>query len=875
MKGTEIREKFLTYFEDKGHRQVRSSSLIPESDPTLLFVNAGMVQFKNVFTGDEKRDYVRAVSSQKCLRVSGKHNDLENVGVTARHHTFFEMLGNFSFGDYFKDEAIDFGWDFLTNVMSLPKDKLWITIFKEDDEAFKIWEGKIGVPKERIVRMGEKDNFWAMGDTGPCGPCSEIIIDQGEDMACGPKCGIGLCECDRFLELWNLVFMQFNRDEKGKMTPLPKPSIDTGMGLERISAVVQGVKSNYDSDLFRPLINTICDIAGVEYGEDIERDISIKAVSDHSRASAFLIADGILPTNEGRGYVLRRIMRRALRHGKLLGITGPFMYRVCDEVVDEMGSVFIELKENRKFIASVIKAEEEKFIETLDHGLKILSEEMGVVKKGKKKIISGKTAFKLYDTYGFPLDLTQDIIKGEGIEVDIGGFEAEMDAQRKKSKAAWKGTGDEKVAEVFLKLSSGGVSSEFIGYEDTKTKSKVTAIIKGAKSVDFVSSGDEAGIITEKTTFYAEMGGQVGDNGVIKNDSFSFEVKDTKTPTGGIILHLGVVKDGKIKVGDEVSLAVDERSRRMTEANHSATHLLHAALREVLGEHVKQSGSHVAPDRLRFDYNHFGQVSKNELTRIEDIVNEKIRENHKLKSETLPYDDAVKKGAMALFGEKYSDEVRAIEIPGVSMELCGGTHTGSTGEIGVFKITSEGSIASGIRRIEAVTGASALKYIRDEEEALAEITEILKTTSKEAPDRVEKLIAQVKSLTKEVDRLKSGASVLDVTGIIDGATERDGIKIVAKVIPDMDPKSLRDFSDRIKDRMKKAVIALGSVSDGKAILLVSVTKDIIDRYKAGEIIKKMAEVVGGKGGGRPDLAQAGGPNGDLIEEAVGKVFENI
>jgi alanyl-tRNA synthetase len=873
MKGSEIREKFLSYFESKGHRRVRSSSLVPQSDPTLLFTNAGMVQFKNVFTGDEKRDYVRAVTSQKCLRVSGKHNDLENVGVTARHHTFFEMLGNFSFGDYFKKDAITFGWDFLTTVMKLPTEKLWVTVYKEDDEAYDLWKDMINVPTDRIVRMGEKDNFWAMGETGPCGPCSEIIIDQGEAMACGPNCGIGMCDCDRYLELWNLVFMQFDRDESGKMTPLPRPSIDTGMGLERIAAVVQGKHSNYDCDLFTPIIKAIGEIADRAYGADHKHDVSMRAVADHSRAAAFLIADGVIPSNEGRGYVLRRIMRRALRHGKLLGVSDPFLFKVCDVVVDEMAPFFAELKERRTFIAQVVKSEEEKFIETLDKGLALLVEEIATLKKKGKKVLPGDVTFKLYDTFGFPLDLTQDIIKDEGITVDTAGFEAAMEVQRDKSKAAWKGTGDEKAAEVYLKLAGRGVSSTFEGYEKTTLTSTVTAIIAGDKATDGARAGDKVEVVTAATPFYGEMGGQVGDVGTITGDvGLLVEIIDATRPTDGIIAHKGVVKKGALKVGERVTLSVDETKRNMTEANHSATHLLHTALRRVLGEHVKQAGSLVSPDRLRFDYSHFGQVKKGELEKVEDIVNDEIRRDREVIARELSYDQAIKEGAIALFGEKYGDVVRAVKIPGVSTELCGGTHTDRTGKIGVFKIVHEGSIASGVRRIEAVTGVGALSHFRREEAILSEITEALKTTPEDAPSKIEKLSSQIKTLTREIDRIKSGGGGVTVDTVIKRAKEKSGIFIVSEVIPDMDPKSLRDFSDKIRDRMKKAVIALGSVADGKAVLLVAVTKDIADRYHAGEIIKGMAEVVGGKGGGRPDLAQAGGPEGEKIEEALKKVF---
>jgi alanyl-tRNA synthetase len=875
MKGSEIREKFLDYFESKGHKRVRSSSLVPQSDPTLLFTNAGMVQFKNVFTGDEKRDYSRAATSQKCLRVSGKHNDLENVGVTARHHTFFEMLGNFSFGDYFKKDAIIFGWDFLTNRMGLPKEKLWVTIYTDDDEANDLWRDVIDVPADRIVRLGEKDNFWAMGETGPCGPCSEIIIDQGADMACGPNCGIGLCDCDRFLELWNLVFMQFVRDASGQMSPLPRPSIDTGMGLERIAAVVQGKRSNYDSDLFRPIIDAIGQIAGNGYGADHAKDTSMRAVADHARAAAFLIADGILPANEGRGYVLRRIMRRALRHGKLLGVTDPFLFKVADVVVDEMAPVYPELSENRMFIASVVKAEEEKFIETLDKGLVLLSEEVKATKKKGGGVLPGDVAFKLYDTFGFPLDLTQDIIKDEGISVDIEGFEAAMGVQREKSKAAWKGTGDEKVAGVYLKLAADGVSSEFVGYESTSAASRVSGLVAGGQAVTSAAAGDEVEVVAEQTPFYGEMGGQVGDTGMIIGDGLEIEVTDTTRPADRIIAHHGVVRKGKVAVGDAVTLAVKDSARRMTEANHSATHLLHAALRHVLGEHVKQAGSLVSPERLRFDYNHFGQVTKNELERIEDIVNERIREDHEVIAREMAYDAAVAEGAVALFGEKYGDVVRAIKVPGVSMELCGGTHTDRTGKIGLFVIVHEGSIASGVRRIEAVTGVGALAHLRRQQRILAEIGEALKTTPEDAPARLEKLTAQVKTLTKEIERIRSGGGTVSVEGIVKGAKEKAGVFIVSEVIPDMDPKALRDFSDKIRDRMKKAVIALGSVADDKAVLLVTVTKDIADKYHAGNIIKGMAEAVGGKGGGRPDFAQAGGPDAGKIEEAVKKVFDYV
>ncbi|UCD85027.1 MAG: alanine--tRNA ligase, partial [Deltaproteobacteria bacterium] len=691
MTGHQIRRSFLKYFEGKGHRILPSSSLVPEKDPTLLFTNAGMVQFKKVFTGEEKIEFKRATTSQKCLRVSGKHNDLENVGRTARHHTFFEMLGNFSFGDYFKQEAIDFSWEFLTDILSLPKEKLWVSVFQDDDEAYDIWKGK-DVRPERIVRMGEKENFWAMGETGPCGPCSEIIIDQGEEVGCHrPECAPG-CDCDRYLELWNLVFMQYNRQENGKLVPLPKPSIDTGMGLERVAAVLQGVKSNYETDLLRVTIRNTEEITQIKYGEDDEKDISFQVIADHCRGMVFLVGDGILPANEGRGYVLRRIMRRAARHGKKLDLNEPFLYKLSGNVVDQMEEAYPELKERRSYIAMIIQKEEERFLDTLDRGLQILQEEMERLRGSKGQTVPGEVVFKLYDTYGFPLDLTEDIAAEEGFAVDTEGFNQEMEQQRERARMSWKGTGAQEIKGVYSRLSEDGLTVTFLGYDRLKNKSKVERIIRNDEFVESVKPGDEVEIITRETCFYGEAGGQMGDQGVIQGRGSEFQVMDTIRPLPSLILHRGRVRKGQISVGDEVTMKVDENWRQSTVLHHTATHILQSALRQVLGDHVKQSGSLVAPDRLRFDFTHFSPVEERELKRVEELVNQRIRENHPVATKTTSYNEAIKGGAIALFGEKYEDNVRLVKVGKVSSELCGGTHARRSGDIGLFKIVSESGV---------------------------------------------------------------------------------------------------------------------------------------------------------------------------------------
>ncbi len=874
MTGTEIRESFLRYFEGKGHTRVASSSLVPKDDPTLLFTNAGMVQFKNCFLGLEDRGYKRAASSQKCVRAGGKHNDLENVGVTARHHTFFEMLGNFSFGDYFKKDAIAWGWEYLTAVMGLPKDRLWITIFKDDDEAYAIWHDEMGVPAERIVRMGEKSNFWMMGETGPCGPCSEILYDQGEGTGCGrPECDIH-CECDRHLEIWNLVFTQFDRDAGGTLNPLPNPNIDTGMGLERLAAVVQGVKSNYDSDLFQPIIRFIERLSGKAYGTDAEADVSIRVIADHSRAVAFLVGDGVLPSNEGRGYVLRRILRRAARHGKLLGLDKPFLHRVCGAVIDVMQTVYPDLTDKRSYIDKVVVNEEQRFSETLDAGLKILQEEVARLQAGGAGVLGGEVVFKLYDTFGFPTDLTADIVRKEGVRLDMDGFERAMEAQREKARESWKGSGEEAVAEAYHQLSVAGVATAFVGYEGrTEADSRVTALLKKDRPVEEIAAGDNAELFVAETPFYGETGGQVGDTGVVTGDGFQFEVWDTQRPVEGVVTHIGKLKRGRLRVGDAVHLSVEAGDRRATEANHSGTHVLNAALRAVLGDHVKQSGSLVNPERLRFDFTHFSRIEDDELARIETLANETIRRNLPVVTVLLPREEAMKTGATAVFDEKYGAEVRVVRMGEVSAELCGGTHVTRTGDIGFLKIVHESAVAAGVRRIEAVTGRGAVTYARRLEEELKKAAGFVKASPFEVSERMEKLLKQQRELEKEIEALKGKLAAKDSADLIDQAREINGVRVLTAQVEIADVKTLRDFGDKLKDRIGSGIILLGSRSGDKAMLLCLVTKDLTGRYNAGQIIKAVAPVVGGSGGGRPDMAQAGGPRPENLPAALSKIEE--
>jgi alanyl-tRNA synthetase len=884
MTAHEIRTKFLEFFKKHDHAVVKSSSLVPKDDPTLLFTNAGMVQFKRVFLQEEKRGYTRATSSQKCVRAGGKHNDLENVGYTARHHTFFEMLGNFSFGDYFKALAIEMAWDLLVNGYGLPPEKLWVSVFREDDEAAGLWQKIVGLPEDKILRMGEKDNFWAMGDTGPCGPCSEIHIDQGEEVGCGSPVCSPACDCDRFLELWNLVFMQFNRTADGVMTPLPKPSIDTGMGLERISAVVQGYHSNYESDLFRPLIDFIQELSGIRYVFQDERrkeagdaplkaNVSTRAIADHARALAFLIADGVLPENMGRGYVLRRILRRAVRHGRSLGLKKPFLHLVSDKVVEQMRQPYPELADAATYIKQVVLSEEERFSETLDNGLKLLSDEIGGLKEAGTKLLSGEVAFKLYDTYGFPLDLVEDVCREDGLHVDLSGFETAMDRQRTQSRASWKGSGEEAAPEPVSRLTAGGFKVNFLGYEQTSAEARLVLLMKEGRETDRAGAGEEVSLIFEATPFYGEAGGQVGDIGRIRSDEAEVEVTGTLRYPGEIILHQGRVVSGQVRVGRTYRLETSQSLRRDTACNHTATHLLHAALRRELGDHVRQAGSSVSPDRLRFDFTHFAQVDHEVLDRVEQRVNEKVREALPVVTEVMSMEEAMETGAMALFEERYGDTVRVVNVGDFSKELCGGTHTSSTGDIGLFMILSESSAAAGVRRIEAVTGRGALEAVRGQRAVLRQVTAALKASPAEAPDRVVKMQERIKNLERDLMAAKQKLSRGEGGDILDQVQEIGGVKLLAARVSVDNPKGLRELGDYVKDRLGSGVIVLAAENKGKALLLTIVTPDLQDRFHAGNIVQALAQEVGGNGGGRPDMAQAGGPEPERIDQALDKARE--
>jgi alanyl-tRNA synthetase len=856
MTSNELRQAFLEFFRKYGHEIVPSSPLVPGNDPTLLFTNAGMVQFKDVFLGLEKRNYKRAVTSQRCVRAGGKHNDLENVGYTTRHHTFFEMLGNFSFGDYFKKEAIKLAWEFLTEELGLPEEKLWVTVFEDDDEAADIWLKDMKVDPERFGRLGPKDNFWSMGDTGPCGPCSEIFYDHGPDVAGGPP-GSPDEDGDRYVEIWNLVFMQFDRDGSGQMTPLPKPSVDTGMGLERTAAVMQGVHSNYDIDMFASLIAATADIL------DVENDGSntLNVIADHIRACAFLIVDGVLPGNEGRGYVLRRIIRRALRHSKKLGVDATFFHKLVEPLRKEMGDAYPELVKGKEHIEKVLEKEEHRFAETLDQGMDILESAIAKL-KGKK--IPGDIVFKLYDTYGFPVDLTADIARERGLQVDQAGFEEHMGAQRDRGRATSKfGASDT----VGLKSD---VDSKFTGYEGIKEDSEVAAIFKNGEPADSLSNGDDGAVVLTSTPFYAESGGQVGDTGALDSVDASFLVSDTQKSAKAIV-HFGKVRLGELKIGGKVSAKVDGERRQAIVLHHSATHLLHAALRQVLGDHVLQKGSLVAPDRLRFDFSHYGPVTPKQLYEIEKLVNKEIQKNISSETKLMKYDDAVASGAIALFGEKYDDEVRVLRLGDFSVELCGGTHVINTGDIKVFKITHEGGVASGIRRIEALAGKQAMAWIDKNEKALDDVAAMLRAPRDRVPEKIAQLQKRVKELEKELiaakQRLVTGATS-DVSADI---VVVDGLNVLATRMDGADAKTLRDAVDRYKDKFDPAVVVLGSVDSGKVRLAAGVTKDAVDRIRAGDVIQPVAEQVGGKGGGRPDFAQAGGSNPDALDAALKSV----
>jgi alanyl-tRNA synthetase len=872
MTGNEARSRFLDYFKGHGHQVVRSSSLVPHDDPTLLFINAGMVQFKRVFLGEDPREYVRAATSQKCVRAGGKHNDLENVGYTARHHTFFEMLGNFSFGDYFKERAIEFAWDLLTNGYRLPADKLWASVYLDDDEAYELWRTGVGLPDQRIVRFGEKDNFWSMGDTGPCGPCSEIIIDRGEAYGCGrPECTVG-CECDRYLEIWNLVFMQFNRDAGGAMTRLPKPSIDTGMGLERIVSVVQNADTNFDTDLIRPIIGKTEEMTGIRFGAGPASDVAMKVIADHSRAAVFLIGDGILPSNEGRGYVLRRIMRRAIRYGRNIGLTRPFLHDTARVVFDIMKPAYPELGEAAAFITNVIRNEEVRFLNTLDTGLKLLTETLGDLKACGQTVVPGGVIFKLYDTFGFPADIVRDVVRDERMTLDMEGFDREMEGQRAKSRTV---TAFTRIGDAYRSLSAGGFKPDFVGYDLLTAEAPVVLLVVDDREAAAAEAGSEVDVVTGRTPFYAESGGQAGDTGRIIGPQGEMEVTATLKDPNGLIIHKGRVRSGRLSKGDTVTLVVDAAAREATALNHTATHILHAALRSVLGDHVKQAGSLVAPDRLRFDFTHFSPVDPETLDRIEALVNRRIRANVPTRIEEMPAEEAFKTGAMALFEEKYGDRVRVISLEEFSKELCGGTHTARTGNIGLFKILSESSVAAGIRRIEAVTGASAVEAVQATARTVREAAQLLKEKPEALTQRIARVLAEAKGLEREIELLKGRLSAASVADAGADVQTIGGVSVLVKKVEADSPAALRELLDRFKDKLRSGVMVLGSVSDGKVMLIAGVTKDLTKRFHAGNLIKQVSAVVGGSGGGRPDMAQAGGTQPENLDAALAKALEVI
>ena len=875
MTGQELRNKFLQYFKDRQHAVVGSYPLVPKNDPSLLFTNAGMVQFKDVFLGDEKREYTRAATVQKCVRAGGKHNDLEMVGRTSRHHTFFEMLGNFSFGDYFKKEAIQYGWEFLTEVIGLPRDRLYISVFQDDDEAFNIWANNMKMPRERIFRMDEKDNFWAMGPTGPCGPCSEIFIDQGKNMGCGKSsCAVG-CDCDRYLEIWNLVFMQFDRDTSGKLTPLPKPSIDTGMGLERLAAVVQGRTTNYDTDLMMSIINESAKITGCIYGKDDEVNVSLRVLTDHARASTFLIGDGVIPSNEGRGYVLRKIMRRALRHGKLLGQKNPFFHKITSKVIEDFKGAYPDLTSNSDFIKRVVLNEEESFGSTLNFGTQRLEEILQKVQKEKLPSIPGEEIFKLYDTYGFPTDLVEETAKDAGLEMDMAGYEKAMQEQKSKAMASWKGSGEKEVAPFYKEFAQSSVPTKFEGYISNEENATILAILREETKIETANQGDDIELLVDRTPFYGESGGQVGDSGTAFNDNVQLELLNAIKPLPGLIVHKAKILNGSIKTGDSLTLRIDKFNRKNTALNHSATHLLHAALKEVLGEHIKQAGSLVAPDRLRFDYTHFSPLTEKERHKTESLVNEKIRDNIQVSTKEMEIEEALKEGAMALFGEKYGDQVRVVSVPGFSKELCGGTHVSATGDIGLFRIVSEGGIASGVRRIEAVTGAAAYHKVNSEHESLSTIRSVLKAPANEELSKVKKLLEKNRELEKEILLLKEKIVSGKDSSEEDDIQKMGDISFLIKNLDGTDAKTLRTYIDNAKNKLKSGIVVAGSVADGKVAMAAGVTKDLTKKFHAGDIIKEIAVIVGGSGGGRPDMAQAGGTHTDKLDEALKKAEEII
>ncbi|MED9090076.1 alanine--tRNA ligase [Escherichia marmotae] len=861
----EIRQAFLDFFHSKGHQVVASSSLVPHNDPTLLFTNAGMNQFKDVFLGLDKRNYSRATTSQRCVRAGGKHNDLENVGYTARHHTFFEMLGNFSFGDYFKHDAIQFAWELLTSEkwFALPKERLWVTVYESDDEAYEIWEKEVGIPRERIIRIGDNkgapyasDNFWQMGDTGPCGPCTEIFYDHGDHIWGGPP-GSAEEDGDRYIEIWNIVFMQFNRQADGTMEPLPKPSVDTGMGLERIAAVLQHVNSNYDIDLFRTLIQAVAKVTGAT---DLSNK-SLRVIADHIRSCAFLIADGVMPSNENRGYVLRRIIRRAVRHGNMLGAKETFFYKLVGPLIDVMGSAGEDLKRQQALVEQVLKTEEEQFARTLERGLALLDEELA---KLSGDTLDGETAFRLYDTYGFPVDLTADVCRERNIKVDEAGFEAAMEEQRRRAREA-SGFGADYNA--MIRVDS---ASEFKGYDHLELNGKVTALFVDGKAVDAINAGQEAVVVLDQTPFYAESGGQVGDKGELKGASFSFAVEDTQK-YGQAIGHIGKLAAGSLKVGDAVQADVDEARRARIRLNHSATHLMHAALRQVLGTHVSQKGSLVNDKVLRFDFSHNEAMKPEEIRAVEDLVNVQIRRNLPIETNIMDLEAAKAKGAMALFGEKYDERVRVLSMGDFSTELCGGTHASRTGDIGLFRIISESGTAAGVRRIEAVTGEGAITTVHADSDRLSEVAHLLKGDSNNLVDKVRSVLERTRQLEKELQQLKEQAAAQESANLSSKAIDVNGVKLLVSELSGVEPKMLRTMVDDLKNQLGSTIIVLATVAEGKVSLIAGVSKDVTDRVKAGELIGMVAQQVGGKGGGRPDMAQAGGTDAAALPAALASV----
>ncbi|MEX2220874.1 MAG: alanine--tRNA ligase [Candidatus Rokuibacteriota bacterium] len=892
MTGSDIRARFLEYFRGRGHTVVRSSPLVPAQDPTLLFTNAGMVQFKSVFLGEERRDYVRAATAQKCVRAGGKHNDLENVGRTARHNTFFEMLGNFSFGDYFKEDAIRFCWELLTEDFGLPRDRLKATVFTDDDDAFELWKRVAGLGPDRIIRLGEKDNFWAMGDTGPCGPCSEVHFHQGDHLPCaeeqaGRTCLGPACDCDRWLEIWNLVFMQFNRDASGKLTPLPKPSIDTGMGLERLAAVLQGKQSSFDTDLLRPLITHVERLCGKTYGRDEEADVSMRVIADHARAATFLISDGVTPSNEWRGYVLRRIMRRAMRHGRMLGLERPFLWDVTGSVVAELGPAYPEIRDAHPRVAETVRQEEERFAETLDLGMARIREHHAAHKGDAAKIVDGRFLFQLYDTYGFPPDLAKEVLQDQGWQVADETdrvFESEMEMQRERARAgstfSGEGGGHAGVSaapkassgvEVYQRLSTELVRPQFLGYGALAAPARILALVAEGQRRREARQGETVEIILDRTPAYAESGGQQGDQGSIVGREGEGRIEDTYYRGSQLIVHRVTVSQGQLREGEEVAVAVESRRRHGLRQHHTGTHLLHAALRRVLGTHVGQAGSLVAPDHLRFDFSHGASVKDSEVDDVESLVNEQVQANVVVSPAEMDLQEALRTGAMALFGEKYGDRVRVIRIGDFSTELCGGTHLDATGQIGLFKVTDEGAVASGVRRIEAVTGEHALAHVGREEAALRESAALLKIPPLELPRRLAALLEDQKRLEKQLAQLETKLVRTQAQDLVAAAKQVAGVPVLTARLDGLDPDGLRSVVDTLRDRLPSGVILLGSAVDGKVSLVAAVSKDLMKRFPAGRLVQDIAKMVGGGGGGRPDLAQAGGKDAAKLDEALDAV----